>query len=177
VLNFQLTNPLQYWPTFDEHYVTVDFTGWRYFELHLKERDAERYGDYSWPYGDAYSVYRNPLIRHSVSALSLYYTNLPADREARCHITPIKALPVARMKLANPVVSIGGKRIVFPVALESGQYIEMTSLSDCKLYFSCDKLEGTNVRAKLTFIIEDEPIRGMSPQNRIDWNWLREERK
>ena len=51
ILNFQLTNPDRFWPTWDEHYVDVDFLGWRYFELHLRERDAERFADYTWPYG------------------------------------------------------------------------------------------------------------------------------
>jgi len=46
LLNLQLTNPPQYWTTYDEHYVKVDFTGWRYVELLLRERDAESYGDY-----------------------------------------------------------------------------------------------------------------------------------
>ena len=186
VLNFQLTNPPQYWGTFDEHYVIVDFNGWRYFELHFKERDAERHSDYIWPYGDIYAIYRNPLIRHAVSGLTIYYNNLPPNEEVQCYISPIKALPVTKGKLVNPTVSVNGKRLVFPLALESGQYLEFFSPSDCRLYdergkfiqkvlprgevpevlagyntvsFTCERLEGYSVRAEVTVILEGEPIK------------------
>jgi len=33
-----------------EHFVVVDFTGWRHFEL--IEPVAERHANYAWPYGD-----------------------------------------------------------------------------------------------------------------------------
>lgn len=32
----------------DEHYVVVDFTGWKYFEF--LEPESERVGTYPWPY-------------------------------------------------------------------------------------------------------------------------------
>ncbi|MFN4179113.1 MAG: hypothetical protein ACK4I8_02270, partial [Armatimonadota bacterium] len=186
VLNFQLTNPPQYWTTFDEHYVVVDFTGWRYFELHLKERDAERHGDYQWPYSDIYAIYRNPLIRHAVSGLTIYYNNLPPNEEVRCYISPIKALPVTKTKLSNPTVSINGKKFTFPVTLESGHYLEFLPPTDGRLYdergrliqkfvpqgevpevlagdntisFTCEQFEGPNVRTEVTVILEGEPIK------------------
>ncbi|NCO32397.1 MAG: hypothetical protein AUJ92_19920 [Armatimonadetes bacterium CG2_30_59_28] len=67
LLNVQLTDsPVYYHGAFDEHYIDVDFTGWRYFELPIRERDAGRYGDYVWPYGNIYSIYRTPLMRDHV---------------------------------------------------------------------------------------------------------------
>jgi hypothetical protein len=185
LLNFQLTNPPQYWTTYDEHYIVVDFTGWRYFELHLKERDADRYGDYRWPYDDLYAIYRNPLIRHSVSALTIYYNNLPPKEEVGCYISPIKALPERKAGLANPTVNVNGSEIVFPVVLESGQYMEFLSPSECRIYdergrcigkafpkgdvpevlsgdnriaFSCEKQDGYNIRAVVTIVLEGSPI-------------------
>jgi hypothetical protein len=134
LLNVQLSNPLHYWPTCDEHYVKLDFTGWRYFELLLRERDADAYGDHAWPYGDIYSVYRSPLIRDHVSELNLYVNEVPPQDGIACHLSPIRALRTAKVKLQNPSVEIGGKRLVFPVALESGSYIEFASPTDCKLY-------------------------------------------
>ncbi|MBM4042075.1 MAG: hypothetical protein FJ290_26565 [Planctomycetes bacterium] len=134
LLNFQLTNPPQFWGTFDEHYVDVDTTAWRYVELHLRERDAERFGDYTWPYGGIYDVYRSPLIRSHVSALNLYVNNLPPNDTASCLIGQVKALPVAKVKLANPTITVGGAKVTFPVTLESGQYIEMESATDCRLH-------------------------------------------
>ncbi|MBM4030267.1 MAG: hypothetical protein FJ291_00600 [Planctomycetes bacterium] len=185
LLNFQLTNPPQFWGTFDEHYVDVDSTAWRYVELHLRERDAERFGDYTWPYGDIYSVYRSPLIRSHVSALNLYVNNLPPNDAASCLIGQVKALPVVKVKLANPTIAVGDKKLVFPVALESGQYIEMESATDCKLYdergaligpvtpqgelptltpgdnaltFTCTPPEGHAARANVTVITLGDPL-------------------
>jgi len=186
VLNFQLTNPPQFWGTWDEHYVTVDFTGRREFELHLRERDAERFGDFSWPYGGIYEVYRSPLIRSHVSALNVYCNNLPPRGELKCRIGPVVAVPVVMVKLANPAISVGDKKLVFPVTVESGQYIEMESATDCKLYdergallqqvtpqgdvpalaagdnafvFSCGAPEGHATRANVTVITLGEPLK------------------
>ena len=186
LLNLQLRDPPQYYHgTYDEHYVDVDFTGWRYFELLLRERDAERHGDYVWPYSGTYQIYRSPLVREHVSALNLYYNNLPPSDSVKCYLSPIKALPTVKVKMENPSVTIGGKRIVFPVTLESGQYIEFASTSNCKLYdergavveeikpqgeaptlaagentvtFTCAPPEGYNARANVTVISSGEPL-------------------
>ena len=186
LLNLQLRHPRYHYFADDEHYVDVDFRGWRYFELLLRERDAERYGDYVWPYGSIYSIYRAPLVRGEVCELNLYYNNLPPDEEVRCYLSPIKALPTVKVKLANPSISIGDKRLIFPVELESGQYIEFTSPDECRLYdesgalvtriipqgevpileagendviFRCDPTQGYNARAEVTLISSGEPIR------------------
>ena len=42
LLNFQLNNTREYYTAWDDHYVDVNFTGWRYHELLLRERDAQR---------------------------------------------------------------------------------------------------------------------------------------
>ncbi|NQT11779.1 MAG: LamG domain-containing protein, partial [Planctomycetes bacterium] len=77
LLNLQLTNLPEYFRTLDDHYVKVDFQGWRYFELLLRERDAAAYHDYKWPYGAHCVLHRSPLVRPVVSKLTLYLNNLP----------------------------------------------------------------------------------------------------
>ena len=66
------------------------------------------------------------MIRHSVSALTVYYNNLPPKEGVRCYISPIKALPERKARLVNPTVNVNGGKIVFPVVLESGQYIDLS---------------------------------------------------
>jgi hypothetical protein len=185
LLNFQLTNPPQFWDTLDEHYVKIDFLGWRYIELPLRERDAERYSDYSWPYDNTSAIYRSPLIRTHLSAINIYYNDLPARETVTCYLGPIKALPTAKCKLANPSVTVGGHRMVFPVSLESGSYLEFHSPEDCKVYdergvvlqqvrisgqtavlgagdnsvqFACEGPADANSRAQITLISSGEPI-------------------
>jgi len=129
LLNVQLYNPRGYtYENIDEHYIDVNFTGWRYFELHLPERDAERYGDYVWPYRSTYAIYRFGGGYHALHTLNLYYNNLPPDEGVRCYISPIRALPTTKVKLRNPSITIGSRTIVFPVELESRCYIEFNSI-------------------------------------------------
>jgi hypothetical protein len=140
ILNFQLTNLPQYWDTMAEHYVTVDFTGWRYFELLFQERDAERNGEYLWPYNGqgivAYkdAVYRSPLVKKAIDSLNIFYNNLPPNDNVKCYISPVKALSAVKKRFANPRLTINGSHIVLPVSLESGQYIECLSSTSCVLY-------------------------------------------
>ena len=188
LLNFQLANPREYYPARDEHYVKIDFNGWRYFELLVRERDAEQYGNYQWPYESRamYSVYRASLVREHVNKLSLYFNSLPPGDEVRCHLSPVKALKTKKVKLNNPSINIDGKCIVFPIALESGCYIEFKSMADCRLYdergrvirrvhpqgqvpvlaagkgevkFDCQSPAGFSSRAAITVITKGEPLR------------------
>lgn len=55
-------------------------------------------------------------------------------KNATCYLSPIKALPLVKTKLTNPTISLGGATITFPVEIDSGSYLEFTSMSDCKLY-------------------------------------------
>jgi hypothetical protein len=180
LLNFQLTNPDRFWPTWDEHYVDVDFEGWKFYELHLRERDADRFVDYAWPYGGTSTVFRSPLIRSNASSLSIYYNHLPSDDQVQCRIGSIVALPVRKVKITDPAIEIGGSKIVLPVTLESGQYLELESTGQCPIFdergarigkispkgdisvltpgenrlsFSCEAPAGFRARVKVTVIL------------------------
>lgn len=132
VLNLQLRSPSHLSPGIGDHYIRMDFQGWRYFEL--IEPEGERYGDYVWPYGDPYAIYRENVHPASVEGLHLFYNNLAPKETATCYLSPIRALPTVSAKLRDPAVRVGGKRIVFPVEIASGSYLELRSPSDCKLY-------------------------------------------
>jgi len=132
VLNFQVRSPKHLSEAIGEHYVVIDFSGWRYFEL--IEPEGERYADYSWPYGDNYSIYRELVKYGSVESLSLWYNNLPPNKTVTCYLSPVKALPTVKVKLINPAVTISDNTIIFPTEVESGCYLEFYSRSDCKLY-------------------------------------------
>ena len=189
VINFQLRSPALYHGCYDEHIVPIDFEGWRYFELLVRERTSNEHFDYKWPYGWAMSVCRHPLVTRHVSELNIYYNNLPPGDEVTCYISPIKALPVVRTRLTRPQVAIAGKRVVFPVSLTSGEYLEFTPGSDCKLRdergevldevtaqgeapvlaagantveFACEAEPGLTPRAKVTVVAVGEPFRGVA---------------
>lgn len=133
ILNLQLKSPRHLAWGIGDHYIRVDFTGWRYFEL--LEPEGGRIHDYTWPYGsDIYGIYREKVNYSQVETLGLWYNNLPTGDGVTCYIGPIRALPAIKTKLINPSVTIDGKTITFPIELESGHYLEMHSLTDCKVY-------------------------------------------
>ncbi len=167
-----------------DRYITVDFTGPRLFTL--VETESARWNDYIWNDGKwLYNVYRETIDFSKIESLSIWYNNLPRDKQAKCIIGPIKALPMVACKVKNPVVTINGREIVFPVEMQSGSYLQFNSSKDCILYgskgevlnrvtpegkipmlsvgenrvrFSCDTGDGPAPRLKLTFISHGEPL-------------------
>jgi hypothetical protein len=168
-----------------DHYINVDFTGWRYYEL--LESESEKHSDYSWPEGEApYHIYRELISYDKVQNISLWYNNLPKDTPVRCMVSPVKALKAVSAVIANPRLTINGKTIRFPAKMESGSYIEYLSDHKCKLYgakgeliaivapegdiplllngkntvtFQQDAEAKTNVRTKITLLSIGNPLK------------------
>jgi hypothetical protein len=184
-LNVQLRSPLNTTSLgYGDHHITVDFTGWRYFEL--LEIESTDIADHGWPYRNAaYAVYREGIDYGQIAQLSFWYNNLPQGQDVACHLSPIKALPLVRTHLVQPKVTIGGKTLVFPVVMEVGAYLEYRGPEDCKLYgpngqlinsitpqgdapalepgdnevkFECEAVPGINNRAWVTISSRGEPI-------------------
>jgi hypothetical protein len=174
VLNVQLQCPSHVVAGLGEHYITVDFKGWRYFER--GESEGERYADYAWPYGGSYAIYRERIDYKQIEKLTVWVNNLPASGAATCALSPVRALPLAKAKIRNPRLTAGGKTLTIPAELESGSYLELRSAEDCKVYGPDGKLlkelkisgalpelaPGAN---RLTFTCEAEP--GVNPRVRV----------
>lgn len=69
-----------------------------------------------------------------VNSLTFGCINLPKGKEVKCYIGPIKALPHVTTKLVNPSVTLDGRKLIFPIELESGYYIDFRSMTDCKIF-------------------------------------------
>ncbi|MFC1453398.1 hypothetical protein ACFLSJ_08660, partial [Verrucomicrobiota bacterium] len=185
LLNFQLRSPDHATWAIGDHYVVVDFEGWRYFEL--VEPEGERHSDYKWPYGFVYSIWRESVDFTRVESLTVSYNNLPANDSVSCMLSPVKALPLVSNTIVDPSVTIGGKTVTFPVEIETGYYLECRSVSDCRLYgrkgeplaqvtpqgdipildegeneveFACGSKPGIAPRAHVTVIARDEELIG-----------------
>lgn len=184
LLNFQLRSPHHVAGGIGDHYVPIDFTGWRYFEL--IEPEGARHADYQWPYGGLYAIYRESPNFGAIESLSLWLNNLSPGKKASCYLSPIKALPLVSTKLIRPSITVGGATLVFPVEIESGQYLEFNSPADCKLYgpqgqllrelkpegplpelspganavrFQCGSPPGGRARAQITIITQGQPLK------------------
>ncbi len=155
VLNLQLRVPAHVNDVIGEHYVVVDFKGWKYFDL--IESEGARFADFSWPYRDSYDLYNGQVaykppggpVLHGDGLYSLYkakvdYTqierfnvwinNLPPHGRATCYISPVHAVPLVKTKVSNPRLTVGARTLRLPVNMESGSYLELLPLGICKVF-------------------------------------------
>lgn len=168
-----------------DHFINIDFTGWRYFEL--VEIESSAFNDFKWPdeYFNIYNSYFYRVRFNTVDKLQIWYNNLPADKVVSCTIGPVKAIPLTEITIENPAVTIGDETIVFPVKMKSGMFLEFNSLNDCKLYgskgelisdveingnipqlksgenevsFTCEGSERISSRVQVTIISDGEPL-------------------
>ena len=200
VLNIQQTSPPHMSHAHGDHYIVIDFEGWRYFEL--VEPEGERYADYSWPYGSIYSIYRESIRPNAVETLSLWLNNIPPKGTVTCYLSPIRALPTKSSVLRAPSLTVAGETLRFPVDVATGQFLEFRGPGDCKLYgprgeeicdvayegdvpilppgesearFSCEPEEGVQPRATISIITEGEPFGGTNPPGQVRREFLRRE--
>jgi hypothetical protein len=187
LLNFRIESPKYIaYGTHGDHFVKIDFKGWKYFEL--VEIESSEYSNYVWPDSGfyVYASYRTALDFRSIDKLQLWYNNLPAGKDVSCLVGPVKAIPLVTCVIENPSITVGEEKIVFPVKMESGMYLEFKSPADCKLFgskgefikdipvpgkvpvlnpgkneisFSCDTPTGIKPRVQVTVINEGIPLK------------------
>ena len=167
----------------EEHYITVDFSGWRYFEL--VEPESARWNDYAWPYYEWFAVYGEAVDLAHTTNFNLYYNNLPPSTTTKCWLSPVKALGLRQARLTEMSLAIGNSSIDFPVELKSGSYIECDAKGHGKVFdangreigefrvdacipilaagnntvsFSCRSSSGVNPRVQVTVITSGIPL-------------------
>ncbi len=132
LLNVQLLCPSNIVAGIGEHYITLDFTGWRFIEL--IEPEGNRWAQYSWPYGDPYSIYRETTDYSHISSVGIWVNNLAPEQEVHIGIGPILALPIAEPSLKNPSLSVGANTVTFPGEIPSGGYLEWPGSGTAHIY-------------------------------------------
>jgi len=199
LLNVQLESPREHMQAFSEHYVTLDFEGWRYCELHFRERDTRRHSCYQWPYHDVHALYRTALNVKYLSSVNIYLNQIPAGGRTAVVLSPVVALPVADSEVVSPAVQINGETLTLPVTLRSGDFIELDPEGRCVHYnragdpvadFALAQppvlQQGTNAvqfsarrsaenlpRAEITLISRGELFGGGKEGGGIEWSYLK----
>ena len=125
LLNVQIETPREYGKALSEHYVTLDFTGWREFEMPMRERDAERYPDYVWPYKGYAEVFHRIVNMNNVMAVNYYLNDIPAGGTAVAEVTDVTLVPQRQTKAVPHAVRVNGKSLEIPFAMYSGWFAEL----------------------------------------------------
>jgi hypothetical protein len=169
-----------------DHFVKIDFTGWKYFEL--IEIESSEFSNYIWPDSGfyVYDSYRHTVLFNNIDKIQLWYNDLPGGKETGCILSPVRALPLVPITIENPSITINGKTLTFVCRMESGMYLEFYSEKDCRLFgskgelignveingtvpyllsgeneitFSCKGPENVNSRVQVTVISEGKPLK------------------
>jgi hypothetical protein len=134
---------------------------------------------------DFYTVFQPWVDYVNLEFFKLWYNNLPPGGSVECCLSPVKAIPLVKNKIVRPTISVGDFVITFPVELESGSYLELTSPTECRIYnadgeivgevmpegrvpqlqagpnrisFSCQETPGLSTRARVTLISSGSPL-------------------
>jgi hypothetical protein len=186
LLNFRIESPKHLSSgARGDHFVKIDFTGWKYFEL--VEIESSEFSNYIWPDSGfyVYDSFRHTVQFNNVDKLQFWYNNIPAGKDVNCVIGTVRALPMVPITVTNPEITVGEEKLKFRVKMESGMYLEFYSAVDCKLYgskgeflrdvkiegkipfvkngendisFDCQGTEGVSTRVQVTMITLGNPI-------------------
>ena len=125
LLNVQPESPREYGQTFAEHYVKLDFTGWREFEMPLRERDSAEYANYEWPYKGYGAVFHRILNMDNICALNFYLNEIPAKGATSVEVSDVEFVRQRQLKTMRHAVKVNGNVVPIPFEMFSGWYAEL----------------------------------------------------
>ena len=176
ILNVQL---LQGYGSRD-HYIDLNYEGWRYHELDPPE--TARFWDYTWPYSMIDLLYW--VFQYgAVKGVSLYYNDLPPG-ETACLVGRIEALEEYPSPLQSPTLEAGGRKLTLPVSVQPEDYVELDWDGKCRhfernggllgevapqgdlrlatgwnrVHFACAGSDNASPRAEITLSVKGDPL-------------------
>jgi hypothetical protein len=103
----------------------LDFTGWRYVTVLLRERDAREFCNYRWPYGGYSAIYRTTVNPAHLGTFAAYLNDIPKGGKATVEVGEVRALTMVSNVLENASVSVNGERFAVPFRMNAGEYAEL----------------------------------------------------
>ena len=94
----QLRSAREYSTGISDHYVKIDFTGWRYVEVLLRERDAARIEEFVWPHSNIHNMQyvASALRTEHVWAASFLMNEVPVGGSATVEVTAVVGRPIEK---------------------------------------------------------------------------------
>ena len=117
-INIRLESPAYLVSGFTDHFIEVNFTGWRYFAL--AEADNGNYAGTA-P-NSLMAEFREAVHFNSISKVSL---SIKGDT-THLRFRTIRALPLADFYLVNPALQTRERKITFKGRIKSGHFLEYT---------------------------------------------------
>jgi len=114
-----------------DFYVPLDFKGWKYVEI-PKWAQGEVY-DFHFPFSN-YTALRG-MSFDSVARMYVFLTNIPVGGSARARFSRLEALrEMTPRTVHNPGLTVNGKSITFPVAIEPSWYLEYAGAGPVRVF-------------------------------------------
>jgi len=148
-VNIRLRSELWVGSAIADHFIKVDFTGWRYFSFYESQNGEMGHDD--WPraeleyrvYDDVkqfYASYTNAVNYDQINNVDIL-TSGKGTYDLR--MKPIVALPHREQTLSNPSITINGQKVTFLTQLKSGTYLECSADGECVVYDSKGRVVDT----------------------------------
>ncbi|MBE5867869.1 MAG: hypothetical protein E7293_02775 [Lachnospiraceae bacterium] len=121
---------------YSDHYIKVDFTGWRYYSFYEFENCERRHEDWA-PTQMDYHVFTDSLPFYAVYSEEVAYdrlesltvlVNRPGDYDIR--MKSVHILPHKEIVLKRPTLIIGDQRISFAADLKSNTFLEYDPINN-----------------------------------------------
>jgi len=121
-INIRFDSPHHLVSGHTDHFIDVDFNGWRYFSL--AEADNGTRPNVPWPVscGNIYSEFRERVHYNSISEVHLMIVGDPNNLRFRT----VKALPIRETHLVDPALEINSQIVSFEGKIKNGHYMEYT---------------------------------------------------
>ena len=132
ILNVQVQRAPEFARGYSENFVRLDFTGWRRFDLLIRERDADLSDRYVWPYeqldrlNSPGSVFRCVIGGKTANKFTFWLNDIPPGGKADIRLGTWESVPQTADRLAaGSVVCLNGESLSVPFALASGEWAEL----------------------------------------------------
>ncbi|MCL2305014.1 MAG: hypothetical protein FWC43_06680 [Planctomycetaceae bacterium] len=119
-INIRFDSPHHLVSGHTDHFIDVDFEGWRYFSLAKAENGTRP--DVKWPIScdNIYSEFRERVHYNSISEVHLMIVGDSKNLRFRT----VKALPIREDRLIDPTLEINGQTVTFTGTIKNGHFME-----------------------------------------------------
>lgn len=131
---------------FRDHYIDIDFSGWRYIALQMPE--TRRVWDYDWQYNKEFSL--RDFDYSNVGAVNIYLNEIAPGAKHCVLIGMIEALRETETILTEPSLTINGTQLKSAVVMQPDEYLECNEYGACRHFSPSGHLLATETLSEIS---------------------------